>query len=40
MICKTGLPSLMRQGLSSVSTMMLNGQAVCTEMRRWRPCLS
>lgn len=27
MICKTGLPSLMRQGLSSVSTMMLNGQA-------------
>ena len=27
MICKTGLPSPMRQGLSSVSTMMLNGQA-------------
>ena len=27
MICRTGLPSLMRQGLGSVSTMMLNGQA-------------
>lgn len=27
MICKTGLPSLMRQGLTSVSTMVLNGQA-------------
>lgn len=27
LICRTGLPSLMRQGLSSVSTMMLNGQA-------------
>lgn len=27
LICKTGLPSLMRQGLSSVSTMALNGQA-------------
>ncbi len=27
LICKTGLPSLMRQGLSSVSTMVLNGQA-------------
>lgn len=27
LICKTGLPSLMRQGLSSVSTMILNGQA-------------
>lgn len=27
MICKTGLPSLMRQGLSSVSTMLLNGYA-------------
>lgn len=27
LICKTGLPNLMRQGLSSVSTMVLNGQA-------------
>lgn len=27
LICKTGLPSMMRQGLSSISTMMLNGQA-------------
>lgn len=27
LICKTGLPSLMRQGLSSISTMILNGQA-------------
>lgn len=27
LICKTGLPSMMRQGLSSVSTMILNGQA-------------
>lgn len=27
LICKTGFPSLMRQGLSSVSTMILNGQA-------------
>lgn len=27
LICKTGLPSLMRQGLSSVATMILNGQA-------------
>ncbi len=27
MICKTGLPSLMRQGLSSISTMVLNGYA-------------
>lgn len=27
LICKTGMPSLMRQGLSSVSTMVLNGQA-------------
>lgn len=27
LICKTGFPSLMRQGLSSVSTMLLNGQA-------------
>ena len=27
LICKTGFPSLMRQGLSSVSTMVLNGQA-------------
>lgn len=27
LICRTGLPSLMRQGLSSVSTMVLNGQA-------------
>lgn len=27
LICKTGLPSMMRQGLSSVSTMVLNGQA-------------
>lgn len=27
LICQTGLPSLMRQGLTSVSTMMLNGQA-------------
>lgn len=27
LICKTGFPSLMRQGLTSVSTMMLNGQA-------------
>ncbi len=27
MICKTGLPSLMRQGLTSISTMVLNGQA-------------
>lgn len=27
LICKTGLPSLMRQGLTSVSTMILNGQA-------------
>ena len=27
MICKTGLPSLMRQGLSSIATMLLNGQA-------------
>lgn len=26
-VCETGLPSLMRQGLSSVSTMVLNGQA-------------
>lgn len=27
MICKTGFPSMMRQGLSSVATMVLNGQA-------------
>ena len=27
LICKTGMPSLMRQGLSSVATMALNGQA-------------
>lgn len=27
MICRTGVPSLMRQGLSSISTMLLNGQA-------------
>lgn len=27
LICKTGLPSLMRQGLSSVSTMVLNSYA-------------
>ncbi len=27
LICRTGLPSLMRQGLSSVSTMVLNGRA-------------
>ena len=27
LICKTGMPSLMRQGLSSISTMLLNGQA-------------
>lgn len=27
LICKTGLPSLMRQGLSSIATMLLNGQA-------------
>lgn len=27
LICKTGFPSLVRQGLSSVSTMVLNGQA-------------
>ena len=27
LICRTGLPSLMRQGLSSISTMVLNGQA-------------
>ena len=27
LICKTGFPSMMRQGLSSVSTMVLNGQA-------------
>lgn len=27
LICQTGLPSLMRQGLSSVSTMALNSQA-------------
>lgn len=27
LICKTGLPSLMRQGLSSVSTMVLNSHA-------------
>lgn len=27
LICRTGLPSLMRQGLGSVSTMLLNGQA-------------
>ena len=27
LICQTGLPSLMRQGLSSISTMVLNGQA-------------
>ncbi len=27
LICKTGFPSMMRQGLSSVSTMILNGQA-------------
>jgi len=27
LICKTGLPSMMRQGLSSISTMFLNGQA-------------
>ncbi len=27
LICQTGLPSLMRQGLSSISTMILNGQA-------------
>lgn len=27
LICKTGLPSLMRQGLSSLATMVLNGQA-------------
>ena len=26
-ICQTGFPSMMRQGLSSVSTMVLNGQA-------------
>lgn len=27
LICKTGFPSMMRQGLSSISTMVLNGQA-------------
>lgn len=27
LICKTGFPSLVRQGLTSVSTMVLNGQA-------------
>lgn len=27
LICKTGFPSMMRQGLSSISTMLLNGQA-------------
>lgn len=27
LVCKTGFPSLMRQGLSSVGTMVLNGQA-------------
>lgn len=27
LICKTGLPSLMRQGLTSISTMVLNGCA-------------
>lgn len=27
LICKTGFPSMIRQGLSSVSTMVLNGQA-------------
>lgn len=27
LICKTGFPSLVRQGLSSISTMVLNGQA-------------
>lgn len=27
LICKTGMPSLMRQGLSSIATMVLNGQA-------------
>jgi len=27
LICKTGFPSMMRQGLSSISTMFLNGQA-------------
>jgi Na+-driven multidrug efflux pump len=27
LICRTGLPSMMRQGLSSISTMVLNGQA-------------
>lgn len=26
-ICKTGFPSLIRQGMSSISTMLLNGQA-------------
>lgn len=27
LICKTGFPSMMRQGLSSISTMLLNGHA-------------
>lgn len=27
LICKTGFPSMIRQGLSSISTMVLNGQA-------------
>jgi putative MATE family efflux protein len=27
LICQTGFPSLVRQGLSSISTMLLNGQA-------------
>ena len=27
LICKTGFPSMMRQGLSSIATMVLNGQA-------------
>ena len=27
LICKTGFPSMMRQGLSSISTMVLNGHA-------------
>ena len=27
LVCKTGFPSMMRQGLSSIATMVLNGQA-------------
>lgn len=38
-IIKTGLPSLCRQGLASISTVALNVNAPFTEMQQWLPCL-